>query len=86
MDQATMLKAMKAFPSLAKNMQEYGEPDDAIGYLQLQSTGDGGMGRKAAAEFLLHMWRERISFNLRAAWGVWDKDHRAAFFAFMQAG
>ncbi len=87
MNYQTMLTLISTFPSLAHELRALPvTPDNLAVWLDGQSTGDGGEGRKAAASFLLHMAGRVPSFDLRKAWGAWDEAHRDAAIAILRAG
>lgn len=87
MDNETLLKLIRTFPSLARELAAWpAPPDDLDNWLDRQATGDGGEGRKAAASFVLHMAGHAPTFDLRRAWGAWDEAHRDAAIAILRAG
>lgn len=91
MDSKTAFEQIRLFHSLAAALDKLpAPPPDPSAWLKGQTGPTDqsglrlGLGRRYAAQFLLHLWGKEPLFDLRRAWAVWDVDHRTSVLRVLQ--
>lgn len=88
-DLARLVALCVTFPTLlARNVRDVSD----LKAIAAAPSGEVSVAAREAARFCLLVWDDSIGrveadyrFNLRSAWGAWDKAHRAAWQAWTTA-